>query len=168
MTKALVLPEYVMNELNSEENKEEAETLIKLYEGASFYLVPSFFKVLNHLRNQKVDFDIVFRTFGTDIIDLSKEYNRFCEGRHPMFNGRNGTVFVKMDGSEGGKDYRENRSFTGYLKRASDSPEETVMVLGSLDKAPAGTSEEEFHASGISEGKISVTRSIAAIYAKIM
>ena len=168
MTKALVLPEYVMNELNSEENKEEAEALIKLYEGASFYLVPSFFKVLNHLRNQKVDFDIVFRTFGTDIIDLSKEYNRFCEGRHPMFNGRNGTVFVKMDGSEGGKDYRENRSFTGYLKRASDSPEETVMVLGSLDKAPAGTSEEEFHASGISEGKISVTRSIAAIYAKIM
>ena len=149
------------------ENKEAADLLTPLY-GGMLYLVPSFFKVINHLRDLGVDFDIVFRTFGTDIIDLSKEYNRFCEGRHPMFNGRNGTVFVKMDGSEGGKDYRENRSFTGYLKRASDSPEETVMVLGSLDKAPAGTSEEEFHASGISEGKISVTRSIAAIYAKIM
>jgi len=157
MTQALALPQYIMGELM--ENKEAADLLTPLY-GGMLYLVPSFFKVINHLRDLGVDFDIVFRTFGTDIIDLSKEYNLFCEGKHPMFNGRNGNALVKMDGSEGGKDYRENRLSTGYLKRASDSPEDTVMVLGSLQKAPAGVSEEEFHADGIAEGTITVTRSI--------
>ena len=37
MTKALLLPEYVMGELKWEEQQETADELIKLYEGGSLY-----------------------------------------------------------------------------------------------------------------------------------
>lgn len=58
----------------------------------SFYVLPSFFECLSALKDAEADFGVVFRTFGDDISEVSREFNAFCEGAHPMFPG------VKMDG----------------------------------------------------------------------
>lgn len=58
----------------------------------SFYLLPSFLECLLALKKAEADFAVVFRTFGEDIGEVSREYNAFCEGAHPLFPG------VKMDG----------------------------------------------------------------------
>lgn len=58
----------------------------------SYYVIPSFFQCLLALKEAEADFGVVFRTFGSDIEGVSREYNAFCEGEHPLFPG------VKMDG----------------------------------------------------------------------
>lgn len=58
----------------------------------SYYVIPSFFHCLLTLKEAGADFGVVFRTFGSDIEGVSREYNAFCEGKHPLFPG------VKMDG----------------------------------------------------------------------
>ncbi|CAM9857594.1 unnamed protein product, partial [Hapterophycus canaliculatus] len=68
----------------------------------SFYLLPSFFRCLLALKEAAVDFGVVFRTFGDDIVGVSREFNAFCEGTHPLFPG------AKMDGSDGRGDFRIN------------------------------------------------------------
>lgn len=55
-------------------------------------MLPSFFSCLLALKEAEVDYGVVFRTFGDDIVGVSREYNAFCEGEHPLFPG------VKMDG----------------------------------------------------------------------
>lgn len=58
----------------------------------SLYILPSFFRCLVALKEAGADYGVVFRTFGDDIAEVSREYNAFCEGKHPLFPG------VKMDG----------------------------------------------------------------------
>lgn len=55
-------------------------------------LFPSFFKFLIYLRKNKIEFGLVFRTFGMDLEMVKKEFNYFISGNHPMFNGKNGTT----------------------------------------------------------------------------
>jgi len=62
------------------------------------FLLPSFFKLLLNLRKQKRNFALIFRTFGSDLEGIKLEFNRFCEGTHPLFDGNNGTTQVKFDG----------------------------------------------------------------------
>jgi hypothetical protein len=52
-----------------------------------------------YLKQLNRDFSIVFRTFGSDIDNVIWEFNKFCSGEHPCFNGKNGTPIVKFDGS---------------------------------------------------------------------
>ena len=61
-----------------------------------------------YLKKQKREFAILFRTFGVDLENVVYEFNRFCNGDHPCFNGRNNTPAVKMDGSKNSKDFRIN------------------------------------------------------------
>jgi len=63
-----------------------------------YFLLPAFFKLLVNLRKQKRNFGLIFRTFGTDLEGVRLEFNRFCEGTHPLFDGNNGTTQVKFDG----------------------------------------------------------------------
>ena len=50
-----------------------------------YYILPSFFRLVNHLEADGRDFHIVFRTFGVDIAEVAQEWNLFCDGRHPLF-----------------------------------------------------------------------------------
>ena len=93
-------------------------------------IVPSFFKLLNGLKKAKREFSIVFRSFGQELPDIIWEFNKFCNGEHPCYNGQQCSL-VKFDGSKGVKDLRfkearqqglfyrsENVQFvTGSLKR---------------------------------------------------
>lgn len=60
--------------------------LASVGEGRHF-LLPSFLRCVLRLEEEKRDFRIVFRTFGTDIADVISEFNLFCSGNHPCFPG---------------------------------------------------------------------------------
>ena len=72
----------------------------KLYNEGKYFLIPSFYRLLMYMKKQKREFAIVFNTFGNDMPDVVYEFNKFCSGEHPCFNGRNGSPLVKMDGSK--------------------------------------------------------------------
>jgi len=71
-----------------------------LYDQGKFHLIPSFFRLLMYMKKQKREFAVVFNSFWEDIDNVVYEFNNFCAGEHPCFNGRNGTPLVKMDGSK--------------------------------------------------------------------
>jgi len=49
---------------------------------------------------------LIFSTFGSDLDLIELEFNRFCNGTHPMYDGNNGTTLVKFNGTDKTKDYR--------------------------------------------------------------
>jgi hypothetical protein len=71
-------------------------------------IVPSFWQLLIELVKSGRRFSLVFRAYSEEQLNLFKqEYQVFCEGKHPAFNGQNKTQKPPlMDGSKGSKDYR--------------------------------------------------------------
>jgi hypothetical protein len=53
--------------------------------GGYYHLIPSFFRLVEYLAEQNVEFNILFRTFGLDIHNVCEEFNLFCTGRHPAY-----------------------------------------------------------------------------------
>jgi hypothetical protein len=45
-----------------------------------YQIVPAFFNLLRHLRDQGREFSLTFRTFGADTRRIANEFNAFCEG----------------------------------------------------------------------------------------
>lgn len=83
------------------------------------------------LKKQGRDFSISFRSFGTDIEDVYWEFNNFCEGKHPCFNGKNGMPLVKFNGENGTPDLRYRNSAQKVVNyRLSDELEESKMIVG--------------------------------------
>ena len=64
-----------------------------------YHLIPSFFRTLIYLKKNKREFSIAVRTFGNDLEKVTWEFNRFCNGQHPCYSGRNGTPLIKFDGN---------------------------------------------------------------------
>jgi hypothetical protein len=90
------------------ENKPLSE-VIALLKSGQYHIVPSFFRLISHLDQNKVDFRIIFRTFGVDVARVAAEFNLYCEGKHPVYcrpDPVTGSRFMKMDGSEGSVDRR--------------------------------------------------------------
>jgi len=79
----------------------------------------------------------VFRTFGVDLDNAIFEFNKFCAGEHPCFNGRNNTPLVKFDGSKNSKDMRfKIPEQKGTIYRGSEEVNDTIMVLGEHERVP--------------------------------
>lgn len=111
-----------------------------LFGEGKYFLVPSFFRTLMYLKKQKKEFAVVFRSFGTEIDQVVWEYNRFCSGEHPCFNGRNNTPLVKFDGNKNSKDMRikdPHQRATFY--RPGDNINESIMVTGEHDRCETMT-----------------------------
>eukprot|EP01129_Flabellula_baltica_P010593 TRINITY_DN4497_c0_g1_i3.p2 TRINITY_DN4497_c0_g1~~TRINITY_DN4497_c0_g1_i3.p2 ORF type:complete len:218 (+),score=34.66 TRINITY_DN4497_c0_g1_i3:42-656(+) len=70
---------------------------IDLPEG--FSLLPSFYDCVCEYGESR-DVTFVFRTFGNDCEELIAEFNRFCDGLHPLYPG------VKFNGEDGTRDLR--------------------------------------------------------------
>ena len=80
--------------------KAERKMAAKLFDGGKYHLIPSFFRLMMYMKKQKREFAVVFNSFGHDLDNIVYEFNKFCTGEHPCFNGRNGTPLVKFDGSK--------------------------------------------------------------------
>lgn len=84
-----------------------------------------------YLKKNKKEFAISFRTFGNEMEDAIYEFNMFCNGEHPCFNGRNSTPIVKFDGSKNAKDYRfKDPEQRATMYRTGEELNETIMVTG--------------------------------------
>lgn len=86
------------------------EELRRLYidkDDCRHFLSPAFFKTMVTLRKQKRDFGVILRTFGDDLESTMLEWNRFCEGTHPGYNGKNKTAAIAFNGQKC-KDLRIN------------------------------------------------------------
>ena len=90
-----------------------------------YHLIPSFYRTLMYLKKQKRDFSCVFRSFGSDCSNLVNEFNRFCAGHHPSFNGKNDTPLVKFDHMQLRK--KEQR---GVSYRVSPAIDDMYLVTG--------------------------------------
>ena len=62
-------------------------------------LLPGFFELLLELQRRRRKFLLVFRTFGQDLLQVARELNAFCEGRHPLYPN------ARFDGSAASADY---------------------------------------------------------------
>lgn len=102
-----------------------------LFGEGKYHIIPSFFRMIMYLKKKKEEFSIVFNTFGNDLDNVIYEFNKFCAGEHPCFNGRNNTPLVKVDGSKNQKDLRfRDPSQRVCIYRESEELHETVMVTG--------------------------------------
>ena len=87
-----------------------------------------------YLKKKKEEFSIVFNSFGSELDNCVYEFNKFCQGEHPCFNGRNNTPHVKIDGTKNSKDLRfrhPHQRLCMYREQESENLEELVMVTGS-------------------------------------
>ena len=118
-----------------EKKKFEKKMNATLFGEGKYFLVPSFFRTLMYLKKQKKEFAVVFRSFGTELDNVVWEYNRFCSGEHPCFNGRNNTPLVKFDGNKNSKDMRiKDPHQRGVFYRPGDNINESIMVTGEHER----------------------------------
>ena len=111
--------------------------LRELYGEGRYHIIPSFWRTIMYLKKQKKEFAIAFRTFGKDLDNAVYEFDRFCNGEHPCFNGRNNMPHVKIDGSKNTKDFRfksNDQRMTMY--RLGENINETYAVQGKHERVP--------------------------------
>ncbi|KAJ0402338.1 hypothetical protein ATCC90586_006534 [Pythium insidiosum] len=120
------------------------------------FIIPAFFRVVQHLHSTGVSFNLIFRTFGDDLVRIAAEFNLFCENRHPFFAAGP----IAMDGSDGGIDRRIhlNSMRHGTFYRSDG---DTVLVMGTFRQPPCvSTPFDEFYRG---EPNVSLIRGIPAI-----
>lgn len=100
-----------------------------------FFMVPAFFRFVEHLHDRDIAFNLIFRTYGDDLVRIAQEFNCFCEGKHPFF------PHAKMDGSGGSIDRRihltidEETDATGpRFGTFYRADEFTALVMGTFDQ----------------------------------
>lgn len=111
--------------------KAERKMNAALFGEGKYHVVPSFFRLLMYMKKQKREFAVVFRSFGQELDNVVYEFNKFCAGEHPCFNGRNNTPLVKFDGSKNQKDLRirdPSQRVANY--RCGDAINEVIQVVG--------------------------------------
>lgn len=121
------------------------------------------------LKKIKREFAIVFRSFKQDLVPVIKEFNYFCSGQHPCYNGKNSLPLAKFDGSKGGwrKQFIDKSNF-GYLARESDHMQDANLILGTFQRQnnPSITMEE-YYAKDVAEGTITCHRGANDIFVKV-
>eukprot|EP00403_Amphidinium_massartii_P006018 CAMPEP_0178373958 /NCGR_PEP_ID=MMETSP0689_2-20121128/2131_1 /TAXON_ID=160604 /ORGANISM="Amphidinium massartii, Strain CS-259" /LENGTH=636 /DNA_ID=CAMNT_0019993917 /DNA_START=49 /DNA_END=1956 /DNA_ORIENTATION=+ len=103
-------------------------------EAGRWALLPSFLHCMRSLKRTGRSFSVCFRTFGTDLCRIVREWNALCENRHPFFIGQEAVV---LDGSDGAPDYRislspGSKSCGTWLR----NNEQMSLVLGSIEQPP--------------------------------
>jgi len=113
----------------------EQKIIRQVYAEGKYFIMPSFFKTLMYLQKLGRDFAVVFRTFGHDLENVIWEFNKFCSGQHPCYNGKNGMPLVKFDGSRGTKDLRINDRYQqGLFYRSGEDVGHTQLVTGTIKR----------------------------------
>ena len=120
-----------------EAKKYEKKMNAALFGEGKYFIIPAFFRTLMYLKKQKKEFAVIFRSFGTETESVVWEYNKFCSGEHPCFNGRNNTPLVKLDGQKNSKDMRiRDPCQRGAFYRPGENINESILVTGPTIRAP--------------------------------
>ena len=109
-------------QLPSREAKQAFEAAFPELEGECYFILPSFFKLVNKLRSEGRSFSIVFRTFGHDVHKVTDEFAAFISGAHPLFELQKASKGVSYQKKAG--------EIFGCLER---SDEQTALHIGVTD-----------------------------------
>jgi hypothetical protein len=94
-------------------------------------MFPSLFRFVATLQREKRTFALLFRSFGEDLVTIKKEWNAFCELRHPLFSPLIADI-GPFDGSVPGvPDRRIHEVHTLY--RDADGP---TLILETITNGP--------------------------------
>jgi hypothetical protein len=146
-----------------------SDKLKKKYDNRRYNAIPAFFKTLKHLADQKRDFSIVFRTHGRELPTMIEEFNNFCEGNHPAFDGGQNPL-IKFNGVQS-RDLRIKGKQTGMYFRYGKDLHDVNLLMNTLERVQCKTQDEllENYGGQIEEGTITLhSDSIDENYAFIM
>lgn len=93
-------------------------------------IIPSFFKAMVFLKNSKIEYSIIFKTFGNDLPLIIKEFNYFIKGDHPLYSGKYGTKELKFPQKNEEEFYLMSDEHLGRYFRKSKNLDETVLLRG--------------------------------------
>ena len=159
--KRVKIPKEIMSEIYKE-NSIYPSFYKDLYENDFIFIFPSLFRTMIELQSQNRIFTIIFRTFGLDFDDIIKEYNAFCEGNHPLFNGSNKKYPKnKFNGENCSKDYRLTEKNIGIIYRFDENINNLYLVLGCLKRNfEIKTSDElfNFYKERINNGEVNIIK----------
>ena len=151
--------------VDEDENK---DVLFKQFSDGRCYILPSFYQMMMYLKRKNKDFAIIFRSYGEDSEKVINEFNRFCLGTHPCYNGKHNQQQAKFDGTKKNRDYQISKMKKGIMYRKSKNIEDAILILGTLEKInnPKGDLEEQYQQKGL--GHVRIYRGSAKIHLAIM
>lgn len=122
--------ELEMNETEAQER--ENKIVRQLLSEGKYQILPSFFRTMVYLKKMKKEFAIVLHNYNKeDLNNAVIEFNQFCKGEHPCYNGKNGTSMVKFDGSKGTKDFRfKDKHQKAVYYRKDEDNSNNLLVTG--------------------------------------
>ena len=138
--KRVKISKNIMDVINKE-NSIYPSFFKDLYENDYIFLFPSLFRTMIELKSQNRIFTIIFRTFGYDFEEVIKEFNAFCEGKHPLFIEQE----IRFNGENGSKDYRIKEHCIGVFYRFNDNIDNIYLVLGCLQRIHDIKTPEELY-----------------------
>jgi hypothetical protein len=96
-------------EFEPEKSEDDRKMIFRrIFKNSFFKIIPTFFDMMIALRKARREFAIVFRFFGhseNSKQEFLYEFNSFCSGVHPRYNG-DFAPKMKFDDSKPSKDYR--------------------------------------------------------------
>ena len=160
------IPKDVLDQIN---DGQYGEDLKPLYKSGYNFVFPSLFITMIRLQQQGRDFSIVFRSFGTDSDCVIKEFNAFCQGKHPLFNGER-LCFPKVyfDGTHGSKNYLVSKENCSLFYRYSIDIQHISLVVGVTERIKDKPFDLAYeYRDEIEKGKIKVINGGLKIYSFI-
>jgi len=137
----------------------------EIFKDGKYNILPSFFKMMINLKKMKREFAIVFRSFDTELQNIIYEFNKFCEGNHPCFNGRHSFPLARFDGSKGSKNFIIDDKNTGVMYRESSNIEDTSLVTGTLSRLPnKDKTLETLYKEEVKNGSVKIFRESANVH----
>lgn len=100
---------------------------------------------------------------------MTVEFNQFCRGDHPCYNGKNGTALVKFDGSKGTKEmrFKDKHQKAFYFREGADF-KTNRLVTGAARRAPKGENSEDFYHGKVEEGMVNLFKDPIDQYVNIL
>lgn len=146
-----------------------SDRLKEKYDNRRYNAIPGFFKTLKHLKDQNREFSVVFRTHGRELPIMIEEFNNFCEGNHPAFDGGQNEL-IKFNGVDS-RDLRIKPKQTGMYFRFGKELNDVSLLMNTIERVQCKTHDEllEHYGGQIEEGTIALhSDSIDENYAVIM
>ena len=157
--KALSLPEDKQEAAAKASAEVENGLLAEFCRNGKYFLLPSFLNFLVYLQSDEAlmeNVNIIYRTFGEDLEEVSKELKMFQEGKHPCYPG------LHLD-----RRLCLSEPF-GVFFRNSEESDGIALAIGTMTKAPKDCADIKAFYEELGQGNVSLAHGFAACHKAMM